>query len=177
MVIIVIKSSNYKRPDNNILLFCFQNLFQKSQQEKCYWPWKGNIWLYLAAASVLFFEINCKLSIEKNSIYRKKCLLFLIFFLIFFVFLLKLQLLCIGPFGEASVTVYLFSVPAQTYWLMSFSYRAHSAWAVPLQSKLAKKGIKESIYTNILVIRAVSLNWVLWECEYSSIHLMGYWKK
>lgn len=49
------------------------------------------------------------------------------FFSNFFVFLLKLQLLCIGPFGEASVTVYLFSVPAQTYWLMSFSYRAHSA--------------------------------------------------
>lgn len=73
------KSSSSKRPDNNTLVFCFQNLFQKSQQEKYYWSWKGNIWLYLAAASVLFFEINCKLSTEENSIYRKKCLLFLIF--------------------------------------------------------------------------------------------------
>lgn len=79
LVVIVMKSSNSKRPDNNTLVFCIQELFHKSQQEKCYWSWKGNIWLYLAAASVFFFEINCKLSIEENSIYRKKCLLYLSF--------------------------------------------------------------------------------------------------
>lgn len=62
---------------------------------------------------MLFFEINCKLSIEENSIYKKKCV-FLLHFSIFvclFVFFSELQLLLIGPFGAASVTVYLFRVP------------------------------------------------------------------
>lgn len=59
---------------------------------------------------MFFFEINCKLSIDENSIYRKKCLLFLSFSNFFFVvvvFLFELQLLLVGPFGEASVCIFI----------------------------------------------------------------------
>lgn len=67
---------------------------------------------------MFFFEINWKLSVEENSIYRNKCLLFLRFSNFFFVFLFELQLLLTGCLGEVSVTIYLFRMPVYDLYML-----------------------------------------------------------